>query len=69
MRAYKIEGAGAVRFAGSMAQARAERDELVTIKGVRKKDIKISEEIEIPTNKTELIQFLNEELSAKDVEI
>jgi hypothetical protein len=58
-RGYKISGGGRVRFAGAMAGAREQKNELVDNKGVRKKDVEI-EEIEIPTAKSELVPFLND---------
>ena len=68
-RAYKVESAcGAVRYAKSVAHARELREELMEKLNCRKKDISIDEEVEIPTKKDELIDFLNELLEGYDGE-
>lgn len=67
-RAYKIEAAnGAIRYAGSTTAARAARDELLEqYPDLRKKDVSIDEQVELPTKKDELIDFLNELLAEYD---
>jgi len=67
-RAYKVEAAnGAIRYAGSTAAARAARDKLLEqYPYLRKKDISIDEQVELPTKKDELIDFLNELLAEYD---
>lgn len=58
-RGYKISGGGYIRFAGAMAGAREQKNELVEEKGVDKKEVAI-DDIEIPTGKAELVPFLND---------
>jgi hypothetical protein len=66
-RARKVESkCGAIRFAKSVAHSRELRDQLVEKLGCRKKDVSIDEEVEIPTKKDELIDFLNELLAPYD---
>lgn len=69
-RAYLVEATnGSKRYAKSVAHARELRDELLAAdEGLRKKDVSIDEEVEIPTNKAELIDFLNELLAEYDGE-
>jgi len=62
MRLYAISilSGRPAAFAGTMADARAKRQELVETKeDVKKKDVEISE-IEVLTNKTGLLAFLND---------
>lgn len=69
-RAYKVDASnGAVRYAKSVAHARELRDELVEQFGLRKKDVSIDDEVEIPTNKADLIDFLNQLLAEFDPEV
>lgn len=58
MRAYLVQGPGGRRYAGSMADARAKRDELVEKLGCRKKDVDI-EEVDIETGKGPVLDFIN----------
>lgn len=68
-RAYRVEAeSGELRFAKSVAHARELRDELVELTGCRKKDVSIDEQVELPTKKDELIDFLNELLAEYDGE-
>lgn len=68
-RAYKVDAAnGSLRYGKSVAHARDLRDELLKqFPELRKKDVKIDEEVEIPTNKSDLIDFLNELLAGYDL--
>lgn len=66
MRAYRVSAQpdGTVlkfKVAGSQADAKIKRDELIEELGVKKKDV-IIEEIDIPTSKAELLDILNEHL-------
>lgn len=66
-RAYKVEATnGSVRYAKSVAHARELRDELMKKFELRKKDVSIDEEVELPTKKEDLIVFLNDLLSGYD---
>lgn len=67
MRAYRVQdGEGKmIRFGGSQTEAKQKRDEIIETLGVKKKEVSI-EEIEIPTSKTELLEFLNEFSSESD---
>ncbi len=58
MRCYQVTGPGAKRYAATNADARATRDELVEQLGCKKKDIEI-EQVEVPTAKAELLEFIN----------
>lgn len=59
MKAYLVEGGGLRRYAGSQTEVREKRDEIMELAGIKKKDV-THEEVEIPTNKAELIPFINE---------
>ena len=61
MRAYRVSAGGesTPRFAGSQAEAREKREELMTLLNVKKSAISIKEE-EVPTSKTDLLPFLND---------
>lgn len=70
MRAYKItaqdsDGVLGTRYAGTNAQAREVRDQLVGQFGVKKKDVTI-EDAEIPTAKADLLEFINELVAEQD---
>lgn len=70
MRAYKVtaaddEGVLATRYAGTNADARAARDELVEKFSIKKKDVTI-EDAEIPVAKADLLAFINELLTEQD---
>lgn len=67
-RAYKVESENGLRFAGSVAHARQLRDEMMEIHGLRKKDVRIDEEVEIPSGKGGLLEFLNEVLAEFDAD-
>lgn len=67
MRGYQITGIDhaadgvmtVTRFGGSMADARTWRNTIVNdYDGIKKSEVKI-EEIEIPTSKAELLEFIN----------
>lgn len=66
MRAYSIRRRASfgdsritqVRYAGSQADAKARRDEIVDLTGCKKSEVVIME-IEIPTRKHELLDFIN----------
>ncbi len=61
MRAYKISAVGdgkPLGFGGSQAHAREVRDQVMARKELRKKDLQI-EEVEVPTGKTDLLEFIN----------
>ncbi len=67
MRCYKVSaevpGEGddpvtKVQYAGTQADARLVRDEFVDEYGIKKKDVSI-EDAEIPTAKSELLEFIN----------
>lgn len=58
MRCYLVTGPGAKRYASTNADARATRDELVEQLGVKKKDVDI-EQVDVPTAKAELLEFIN----------
>jgi len=64
VRAYRVTaGAGYTpRFAGSQAEARAKREELMGVYDLKKSQISIEEE-EVPTSKSELLPFINGLLS------
>lgn len=59
MRCYLVTGPGAKRYAATNADARSTRDELVEQLGCKKKDVEI-EQVEVPTAKAELLEFINE---------
>jgi hypothetical protein len=58
MRAYRIDAPGAFRFAGSQGDASKRKAELVELRAVKRTQVSL-EEIEVPTGKTELLDFLN----------
>lgn len=68
MRAYQVSvqpNGEIIRFAiaASQADARVKRDELISdMEGIKKKDVTI-EEIEIPSGKSDLIEFINGTIS------
>lgn len=66
MRAYKVSAEGMFRYAGTQADARAARDEIVEALGCKKKDVEI-EEAEIPTGKEGLLEFVNDLAELADV--
>ena len=70
MRCYQVTGPGAKRYAATNADARTKRDELVEQLGCKKKDVEI-EQVEVPTAKAELLEFINglcAELDEKEAE-
>lgn len=66
MRAYKVTAdvedgekmTTVTKFAGTQADARAARQALVDEHGVKKKDVSL-DEVEIPTAKSDLLDFIN----------
>ena len=61
MRAYQVQVQGKVkRYAGSMAECRAAKKEIMEADPTIKAGSVSYEECEIPTSKSELIPFLNE---------
>jgi hypothetical protein len=68
MRAYKVEAEGhGFRFGSTQADARAKRDELVEKFEVKKSKVTI-EEVEIPTGKADLLEFVNNLAEQQDAE-
>ena len=65
MQAHIVVHATCTRFAASEAEARQTRQMLVDTYGHKKKSISI-EPIEIPTTKTELLEFLNHREAAHE---
>ena len=59
MRCYLIQAPGAKRYAGTQADARTKREELMALTNSKKKDVSI-EEAEIPAGKSEQLDFINE---------
>ncbi len=71
MRCYKITVKKdgeivATRFAGTAAQVREMKAELVEQFGVKKKDVE-SEDADVPTAKAELLDFINELATGADL--
>jgi len=71
MRAYKViakfEGdVVGTRFAGTAADSKTKRDELMEQFDIKKKDVEI-EDCEIPTAKAELLDFINEVAATGDM--
>jgi hypothetical protein len=58
MRCYLVEGGGRKRYAGTQAEARSARDEIMDQTKVKKKDVSINE-AEVPVAKNELLEFIN----------
>lgn len=59
MRCYLVKGPGAKRYAGTNADARVTREDLVAKLGCKKKDVEI-EPTDIPVAKADLLEFINE---------
>jgi hypothetical protein len=59
MRCYKVSAPGTFRFAGTNAEATAARAEMAEELDIKKKEIEI-EQIDIPTDKPSLLEFINE---------
>ena len=73
MRCYKVvvNGAGfvmATRLAGTNASANEIRNGFVTSLQVKKKDVEI-EQIEVPMQKGELLEFINQIHASQDNEV
>lgn len=58
MPAYKVSYDRVVRIAGSMAEVRTHRQEIVDNWGIKKADVSV-EEIELPKGKAGLLEFVN----------
>lgn len=58
MRCYLVEGPGVKRYAGSNADAKTTRIEIMDNLGCAKSAITITQ-VEIPTPKAELLEFVN----------
>lgn len=58
MRCYLVKGSGAKRYAGTQADSRNKREELVELLSCKKKDVDITE-AEVPTAKADLLDFIN----------
>lgn len=65
MRCYLVKGSGAKRYAATQADSRAKREELVSLLGCKKKDVDITE-VEVPTSKADLLEFINELCAESD---
>lgn len=65
MRAYRVTATDtgttlvATRYAATQADARAKRDELMAAFSLKKQGVVI-EELDIPTAKADLLEFINE---------
>ena len=58
----------ATRYAGTSASAREARDTLVSTFLLKKKDVSI-EQTEVPVQKDQLLEFINEFLGAQDQQV
>ncbi len=70
MRAYQITAKDGdtvlgTRYAGTQADARTKRDELVETFDVKKNQVTI-DEVEVPVAKADLLEFINELASKAD---
>lgn len=66
MRCYIVEGGGCKRVAGTNADARETKQNIVDQTGVKKKDVTI-EPHDIPTSpKQDLIEYINELMAELD---
>lgn len=70
MRCYKIKAVGkdgvvATRYAGTNADAKDTRDQLVQKTGLKKKDVSIDQD-EVPMAKADLLDFINALLVKQD---
>ena len=70
MRAYQVTAKDGdtvlgTRYAGTQADARAKRDELMAQFDVKKSAVE-TEEVEVPVAKSELLEFINELASKAD---
>lgn len=66
MKSYLVSCPKGWRYAGSMTEVKEKRNELMEKFEVKKKDVEIAE-IEIPTNKADLLIFLNDLLEHHDL--
>lgn len=58
MKCYLVQAPGAKRYAGTQADAKAKRDDLMTLTNSKKKDVSI-EDAEIPADKGGQLDFIN----------
>ena len=58
MRLYLVKVGGRVRYAGSQADARGQRDGLMAATNTKKKDTEV-DEVDVPTQKAGLLEHLN----------
>jgi hypothetical protein len=65
MRAYRIGAPGAFRFAGSQSDAAVHKHQLMAKYGIKRAQV-TTEEIEVPTSKAELLEFLNKTIGSFD---
>lgn len=66
MRSYEVKANnGAVRYGGTNADAKDQRDELMEKYGLRKKDV-VTTEVDIPTGKADLLAFINDLVKKQD---
>lgn len=68
MKAYRMTCVSAIRYAGSQAEVREFKRVFKDKFNTKPADINI-EEIEIPTNKVDLLDFLNEAAEATDASV
>ena len=58
MRCYLVTSPGVKRYAATNADARTKRDELMALLNRKKKDVEI-EQVDVPTAKADLLEFIN----------
>ncbi len=59
MRCYLVKGPDVRRYAGTMAEARETRENMMETHALKKKEVEI-EQVEVPTAKEGLLKVLNE---------
>lgn len=65
MRAYRIGAPSAFRFAGSQSDASKQKTELMETFSLKRTQVSV-EEIEVPTDKVGLLEFLNKVAKSQD---
>lgn len=68
MRCYLVQALTNKRYAATNADAKVKRDEIMAKLGCKKKDVEI-EQVEVPTSKTELLDFINKLCEEMDEEV
>lgn len=58
MRCYLVQGSGRKRYAGTQADARSTRNTIVEETFCKRTEVTI-EEVDVPTAKAELLDFIN----------